>query len=321
VKIQDAAIESAANGRPFLGLCSLVDHKLTGKITAADLIHTCKIMGCTISMDEIKALRELLPLRSSKDDKFDYRELFWLIENHEDSTTDRRQPSRTIDYAPKAIYSRQSANTLYSSTPVPPIRLSSRETPRTRDSMNFNSSINTPAGFTLRTPFNDNRQSLNATINTGYSDMRPDEVRVFRNISERLKIAVDDKSRSWGAPFSLKKQFEVYDSYNNGLVSVRTFQSTLDDLGVILSNHELYIIQTRYGRPEDDGINYLQFCMDVFDSDLRQSSRFDNRNSHSIRYSDPSYLTERLRELRNEGKDPRDIFEAYDLDETGMVYI
>ena len=66
-RLQEAAAGSAALGRPFLSLCSLVDHRLSGRISREDLLHTAKMMECILTNREIDALRELYPDAFSKD--------------------------------------------------------------------------------------------------------------------------------------------------------------------------------------------------------------------------------------------------------------
>lgn len=326
-KIQDSAIESAAGGRPFLGLCSLLDQKLTGKISTSDLIYACKMMGCTVTTDEVKSLKELLPLQNAKDDTYDYRELFWLVQNYENTNSKKG----IHDFGARTLNNnRLGATSMYNSTPVPPIRLNDTPSSNYRRNKDFTSSVVTPLGFAITTPFETSR--YDNTLSASGGDLRQDEIRVLNSIADRIQYAVDDKSRSWGAPFSLRKQFDVYDTNEVGLVSLRTFQGVLDDLGVLLSPPEIYVIQRRFGRPEDDSVDYMRFHQDLFEGGLNSRSsgprfnnnqtsdrRYNNVASSSMRFPDPSRSTERLRELRQEGKDPRDIFEAYDLDDTGLV--
>ena len=60
-RFQDAANASAAAGRSFLSLCSLVDLHLTGKITRDELSHTAKMMDCPLTTYDLEAMLELLP--------------------------------------------------------------------------------------------------------------------------------------------------------------------------------------------------------------------------------------------------------------------
>lgn len=46
-------------GRPFLHLCTLTDHKMSGLISQDELIHIAKMMSCILSYNDIKALKEI----------------------------------------------------------------------------------------------------------------------------------------------------------------------------------------------------------------------------------------------------------------------
>ena len=75
-RLQDAAIASTADGRPFVTLCSLVDNRSTGYISWDELIHTAKIMDCLLTNGEIEALKELVPGAFRTGDKrINYTEL------------------------------------------------------------------------------------------------------------------------------------------------------------------------------------------------------------------------------------------------------
>ena len=61
LKIQDAVAASAASGRPFPSLCALLDHRGTGWLLRDELIHVVKMMGATLSDNDIDLLIGLLP--------------------------------------------------------------------------------------------------------------------------------------------------------------------------------------------------------------------------------------------------------------------
>jgi Ca2+-binding EF-hand superfamily protein len=359
-RLQDAAVESAAAGRPFIGLCSLVDPKLTGTISAEELLMTVKMMGITMTADELRAIQELLPPSAvGKDGSFDYRELYWTIQHHTPPTGGLRGDfTKTFDFG---------ARTLSPGTPMEgySMKKSYKESPRDLDY--GGGPLSTPMGTMVATPmrggdtinstlyrssqklghtFADRDRDPRYSTNAGDVGMRPGSrtmassaayERQIEILGERSKLAVEEKSREWGSPFSLRKQFEVYDSDMNGLVSMRTFQSTLDELGVLLSATELHAVQSYFGRPEDSMIDYHAFCTTFFDNNVRnltKSNTYSNSRQHpdgdrkgdrNSLYHDrdhlppPSRITDTLRKLKSDGKDPRDIFEAYDLDQTGMV--
>jgi Ca2+-binding EF-hand superfamily protein len=363
-RLQDAATESAAAGRPFIGLCSLVDPKLTGCISSEELLLTVKMMGITMTADELRAVQELLPPGAvGKDGSFDYRELYWTIQHHTPPTGGQRGDfTRTFDFG---------ARTLSPSTPMPGdtgyvTKRGYRESPRDLD---FDTgALSTPMGTMVATPMRGGGDTINASLyrstqklghttadrdprySTSAGEGMSHSARALASsaayerqielLGDRTKLAVEDKSRQWGSPFSLRKQFEVYDSDMNGQVSLRTFQSTLDEIGVLLSATEIHALQSYFGRPEDNLIDYHSFCQTFFEDTIRGEVNKFNRHQHqhhtSLRGSGsgqgrsgfdrdrdnlplPSRITDTLRKLKGEGKDPRDIFEAYDLDQTGMV--
>lgn len=377
-RLQDAATESAAAGRPFIGLCSLVDPKLTGCISAEELLLTVKMMGITMSLEELRAVQELLPPGAvGKDGSFDYRELYWVIQHHTPPPPvgQRGDFVNTFDFG---------ARTLAPTTPLPGdtgYRGAKRgggyrETPR--DNMDYGGgALSTPMGTMVATPMRGGGETINTALyrssqrlghTTTDRDRNRDRdidprystsagggmgmgmsqsaralasssayERQIDLLGERTKLAVEDKSREWGSPFSLRKQFEVYDTDMSGLVSLRTFQSTLDDIGVLLSATEIHAVQSYFGRPEDNLIDYHSFCQTFFEDTTRShlKSNTYNNSSRQIRGGGtigrnsydrdrdslplPSRITDTLRKLKSEGKDPRDIFEAYDLDQTGLV--
>jgi len=361
-RLQDAAVESAAAGRPFIGLCSLVDPKLTGTISSEELIMTVKMMGITISEEELRAVQELLPPGAvGKDGSFDYRELYWTIQHHTPppAVGQRNDFHKTFDFGARTL----SPTTPFNETGYR-TRKGYRETPHELDY--GGGTLSTPMGTMVATPMKGGdtintalyRSSMKHGHTTADRDPRystsagevvPSGTRTLASsaayerqidlLGDRTKLAVEDKSRQWGSPFSLRKQFEVYDSELTGLVSLRTFQSTLDELGVMLSATELHAIQSYFGRPEDNMIDYHTFCATFFEDTVHNATRsksytrdhYHNSRGHHggmTRHSydrdrdnlpAPSRITETLRKLKRDGKDPRDIFEAYDLDQTGLV--
>ena len=375
-RLQDAATESAAAGRPFIGLCSLVDPKLTGCISAEELLMTVKMMGITMSAEELRAVQELLPPSAvGKDGSFDYRELYWTIQHH----TPPPPPGQRGDFTKTFDFG---ARTLSPTTPLPGDTGYTmnrgggggyRETPR--GTMDFGGgTLATPMGTMVATPVRGGRGDANSSLyrTSQHHDRDRDRDRdprystsaggVGGNIlsqsartlasssayerqidmlGDRTKLAVEDKSRQWGSPFSLRKQFEIYDSDLSGLVSLRTFQSTLDEIGVLLSATEIHALQSYFGRPEDNLIDYHSFCQTFFADTIHSDLAKSNSHNYSSRHQNtthrsgggksrnfdrdrdslplPSRITDTLRKLKSEGKDPRDIFEAYDLDQTGLV--
>jgi Ca2+-binding EF-hand superfamily protein len=329
-RIQDAAIETANAGRPFLALCSLTDQKLTGFMSPAELLHTFKMMGITVTPEELRSIQELLPSSAvSKEGNVDYRELFWIVQTQTTQGTQfypDTDGTHRFNFPPKAMSfspNRNASNPFSTFTPIP--SNTTRYLPEL-ETVGFEKSImSTPIGTFMSTPLKSEptrRDHLDP----------PQKNRHISEIFGKVKSAISEKNRLWGTKFHLQKQFEVYDGDLSGYVSLAIFQTILDDLSVPLSASEIYTIRSRYGRSEYDAIDYLEFCQDVNSpweaskpspSTSLQTSLGASRTFSTSRafLPPPSRLSETLRSLRNSGRDPRDIFQAYDLDNTGMVTI
>jgi hypothetical protein len=142
---------------------------------------------------------------------------------------------------------------------------------------------------------------------------------------------VDDKTRTWGAPFALRKDFELYDKSNSGLLPLRTVQSILEELGMVLTASDLYAISSTYGRDLDDKVYYDSLCRAVDNWQQLKPAAWQGtadglpprRGAPASAASSPPYVNPaviaRLVELRERGRDPRDLFEAMDINSTGMV--
>ena len=60
-----------------------MDHRAKGVISKEELVHTAKMMDCTLTAPDIDALKEILPEGTiNKDDQVDYRELNYFIQHH-----------------------------------------------------------------------------------------------------------------------------------------------------------------------------------------------------------------------------------------------
>jgi hypothetical protein len=110
LRLQDAANASAAAGRSFLSLCSLVDLHLTGRMAREELIHTTKMMDCPLTMYDVEALLELLPNNAvGADDKIDYRILQSVLQTY--------VPAQTKAYDLDPRYSGSNYNNNVGGTP------------------------------------------------------------------------------------------------------------------------------------------------------------------------------------------------------------
>jgi Ca2+-binding EF-hand superfamily protein len=326
-RIQDAALETASAGRPFLALCSLTDQKLTGFMSPAELLHTFKMMGVTITPEELRSLQELLPSSAvSKDGNIDYRELFWIVQTQTthgtqfypdtDGTHRFNFPPRTMSFSP----SHNASNPFSPFTPIP--SNTTRYLPEL-DTIGYDKSIvSTPIGTSMTTP-------LKFDFSRGVKETLTERKTQPMNIAAKVKTAIAEKNRQWGTKFNLQKQFEVYDGELSGYVPLVIFQTILEDLSVLLSAPEIYALRSRYARTGGDRMDYLEFCQDLKTAESNRemlkhtSTSIDQIDRPRTRSFLPpaARLGETLRSLRNSGRDPRDIFQAYDLDNTGMVQL
>lgn len=306
-RFQDAAVSSATAGRSFMNLCSLVDLRLTGKISKDELVHIAKMMACHLTAYDVEAMLELLPAGSvGADQLIDYRMLQSFLQSYQ-----LRDPS-LCEIEPTAALNASWAggrgllnNSMSGALPA-------YATPGTNLYMSLQGdqllsrSLTTPLGYSVSTPFPDHQ-----TLGASPSKQSGAYDRILRQLVNRIVRALDQRERQRGS-LSLRHRFEQMDSLNTGLVSVRGLQSALDDIGVGLNPSELQTVHGLYGRPNEDSVYYDSFCR------LIESAGAAPENQQQ-----PSYITDRtlmrLRDLRAEGRSPRDMFEAYDLDRLGLV--
>ena len=358
-RFQDAANASAAAGRSFLSLCSLVDLHLTGKMTREELLHTAKMMDCPLTAYDLEAMLELLPNHAiSSDDKIDYR----VLQNVLQTFTPRQ--TRAYDIEPHLAASASSGAL---SGALPAYASPGRSGATTHMSYNYPtglhasySEVSTPLGNRVQTPLSMFDDPFAATLNPGIGAL--DQTgrgqvaassgayeRILRLIVERVKSAVEERTRSWGPTYNLRGHLEYFDNDKSGTVPTRSFQQVMQEIGVLLSPSDLQTLYGLYGRPEDNHIFYDAFLRAV-DSNTSTSyastlpahmqpppahrrsvsvplppaplaasvSLGNTRSSSSAPYLHPRIL-QRLRDLKQEGNDPRDFFAAQDFDRSGMV--
>lgn len=304
-RLSESAGNSAAAGRPFIALCSLVDSNLTGRITVEELIHTVKMMGATISIGEIETLKYVIPgiCPSKLDGSIDYKELHYQMQN-----ITPRSNSISNSHGVHGL----SIDTKNIARGMTPIFQQSPSTPFV--------GISTPGGMYLQTPHEEEvvRGGLDGKMKTGTyvnSNMDADaKERTLQVICNNVKIAVNEKMRQLGAPFSLLRQFEVFDAEGTGHISIRTFQGVLDDLGVMLTSGDTLVVQSIFGRPEDDKVSYDAFCHIINLSNTANSRGIDV----DAPYINPR-MQQRLKELKADGRDPRHLFESMDADNCGLI--
>eukprot|EP01036_Dinobryon_divergens_P023157 gene23157-31476_t len=289
----DAVIHTSSTGRTFLFLCSLM-------------------MDCPLSNEELEALLNHLPgdvcqVTRSKGGVDTYTIYYRLVD---------------------AFLTQQSQShaTLTASQHLPSLRYGMHPNPQQPMMTATPGIFNTYDSSYLNSPWS---QPSSSSSSSG------------KQLFERLKSAIEDKSKSWGTNFSLKKQFEVFDSEKKGKISLRTLQGTLQDMGVLLTPSEVQIVTAQFGQPEDD----RAFCKGL-DSFMGTAAPKPAEQKAASKPAEPTVITElpvtmvaqsqalpgfnvyvtqrvlqRVKELRREGRDPRDIFEANDLDRTGMVTV
>jgi len=104
---------------------------------------------------------------------------------------------------------------------------------------------------------------------------------------------------------------------------MRTFQATLDDINVLLSASELHAVQNQLGRPDanDDRIDYVQFCRLLENAQYRPLGNKGRREPAQPAPYLSFKVIDRFIALKREGRNPRDLFEVYDLDRIGMVSV
>ena len=314
-RLQDAVNNSNVNGRPFLGLCSLVDTRLSGRITKEELIHTIKMMGSTITFNEIELLCANIPeLSTSKgSDHIDYKELFYIVNQF----TPRTGTGLWLDTTLGSNSRRLANQTLPNYTQPSPY--GGINTPHVYPDVEAKS-IATPGGLFIQTPYSNTLSSTqrNRTVLPIDNDKKNSLLTILCN---NIAKGISDKTRVNGAPFSILRQFEVYDKDNNGLIPLKTFVRVIEDLGVLLTSADVSYISQILGRPEDDQVSYDAF-MQVFNAIAHPTS---NVSHSSVTTNFPSYFNtrvlNRLKEIKeaNSDRDLKDYFEIFDLNRIGVI--
>jgi Ca2+-binding EF-hand superfamily protein len=109
----------------------------------------------------------------------------------------------------------------------------------------------------------------------------------------------------------LDNEFDSFDSTYTGYISIELFQEILDSVGIVISTSDFHVILSLFGRKENDTIEYKSFtnAVDSVNKVIVQSI---------LPYSNEK-ISSRIRELRQEGRNIKDDFKYYDLDNTGLV--
>ena len=289
-KLQDAVDEAAASGRPFIGLCSLIDPSNRGLMSRSELLHTFKMMTCLVSSEDLDALAEILPTNVFlRDGDVNYKELNNALQG---GITPRKGD---LFAQPRDIRGTHSYSGALTPATMPRNRsrhgvgaLPLYATPKTTTHGNFalhsskGPTISTPAGLSIAIP-NSGRDSEDGSIrgrggrgtNRRSSD-RAHSAALLDALYTRVFDACELRGHQIGGKFSIKKQLNVYDYENSGFVSLQTFQSTLDDLGVSLSPYEIAAVLQTFGDSHEDSVDYESFCrtMDLQDHRLESERGF-----------------------------------------------
>ena len=375
-KLAVAAAKSASSGRPFLTLCSLIDPKGTGYITHDELVTTAKMMDCSIAKVELDALLEVVSTNPATrlTGHIDYKQLNTMLQHH--NNTNHMQGMNTTAHDPYGItYTHPQAPTAFGVNVRDPtltttsggyLQLGNTGFGQTLGTASFNGTAALggtygPRATMLGSPSYQQRTQQGSMTYTAAgpavmthtlmnggttaSGLNSYE-RIISAIADRVAYCLREKSAAWGTPYSLRKNFETFDSALSGGVSTHRFQSVLDDIGVILSPSDLQAIAAMYSKPDEyEKVDYDSFCRDAVDN-----YGFNGLGSTTINSAAPQYYTSptmshgtlpninpvgvntnalvsiqnlrtlsRLQELKSTGVDLYRSFASYDPNNTGLV--
>ena len=120
--------------------------------------------------------------------------------------------------------------------------------------LGLNNSYSVPDG-----QYNNNPSSNNNHLNI-YEQ-------IIAQIADKIQIAIKQRSADWGSPFSLKRQFEIYDLQLSGAIALPRFQDVLNNLSILCNASDLTAVTAMYGRPDNiEYIDYDAFCRDTVDN-------------------------------------------------------
>jgi Ca2+-binding EF-hand superfamily protein len=330
LRLQDAAAASANEGRAFPALCSLLDQRNTGYLLRDELIHVAKMMGTTLTAVEVEMLMGLLPAHGLGDggNSLAYAELLKLMSDYIPRSAlsgdlMQRTPSaatpvnsgmrRSFDFEHTALRP-SGALPLYASPRAP----TSAPAYGTVDQV----SLLAPEGSHVRTPM-----------------VHPSSAVAFEpnvvTVAERLRVAQDARARNYGRSsgagmgssqsLNLARQCEVLDMDGRGFLPMRSLQALTDGLGVALSSTDIAAIRAMFGSNDaDDCVDYKKFC------DFVQNASYPTpivplaqENIAPPTPGQPMYMSDwtlkRLKAAKAAGQNPRDLFEAIDIERCGLV--
>jgi Ca2+-binding EF-hand superfamily protein len=356
LKLRDAAITSSQAGRPFLSLCSLVDSTNCGRISKDELQLTAKMMGCTVSGADLESLKDdVLEGTFGADGSVDYKEVNYLLTKEGPvggGMTGGKGVAPLLGLGP-ASFSRPQA---YSHTIGAHAHAATHgmhghgtdggagggtgEYLTPRGNLYDRLAATTPhmggGGYGAR--------AAPGTVGGGGASpyMSPGPRHgggaggdsELSYLLEKVRSAVDDKSRRWAGhgaytgsaqdSYSLLRQMEMFDPSRIRSVDMRDCVAILEDLGLPLTHADIRLLQTHYRGAGHEGVAYEAFCRDVEGGSSGRGSGVapgtaPRDGSFAPGYMQAARTKERFADLKAEGRNPRDMFEAYDLDVTGTV--
>jgi len=333
LRLQDAAASSANQGRSFPALCSLLDQRNTGFLLRDELIHVAKMMGTTLTAVDVELLIGLMPAKGLGDggNSLSHNELLKLMEDYIPRS---RLSGDLIRRTPVTATARSSFDfdhTALRPSGALPLYASPRVSTHAPTTGSIDQiSLLAPEGPAIRTP-------LVHASTMGNTAFEPNVL----HVADRLRAAQDVRALNWGRSsgtglsntqsLSLIHQCGVLDVDGRGFLPMRSLQSLTDGLGVALNSTDIAAIRAMFGSGgADDNIDYRRFC------DFVQRGDGATKGASSLYLAlapenvpptpgQPLYMTEwtmkRLREAKAAGQNPRDLFEAIDIERTGLVDI
>lgn len=323
LKLRDAANASASAGRPFLSLCSLIDTTGSGRVFKDEMLLTFKMMGCNVSASDLESLKdEMLEGTIAQDGTIDYKEINYLLTKDTSARGTGPHGSSMLNMGPTSFARPQSQTSSY--MPPPPAYEDRQEYVTPRGNL-YDRLAATPIVTMGRTG---GRTPL-PPPGPGLS-LRDPERDDLTYLLDKVRAAVDDKARKWSGRgaytgnasenYSILRQMEILDPSMRGYLPIRDFVGVIEDLGVLLANQDIRLLQGHFEASDSvDCVAYEPFCRMVMTGSAGRPPA-----PQAVHPSAPTYLTsprslERFADLKAEGRNPRDLFEAYDLDVTGVV--
>jgi len=315
LRLRDAAMNSAASGRPFYGLCSLADSSNSGRLTKEELLLTCKMMGCALSGQDLETLRAYTPDTCfGKDGTVDYKEINYVIHNEQPNNSDLFSLGPASFTRQGPVDNRYTSATTYNNTPALSVSTPFATTPAP-PAGRMNVTYTTPRGEFDRLAVNPLHSAL------------PARQVAAAAYDERDLTVVADRVRSGLAASreTLPRLFESEDPRGEGVVHTRVFVRSTDEIGLMLTNGDISIIQAAFpGGVERIDYEALWRYVQANNTSSSRAGPPGTATRGMMGFSrEPLYVNprtlSRMAECRADGRNPRDLFEAYDLDRTGLV--